>query len=87
MNDFVKDISFGVRYVDKETARTAPNTFCGNDVHLEWLKYYCSGTNSCSQYGIEMKYNCGPFYLTAAFPQPMFVHHEMPDKHPTIQQA
>ena len=71
--------------MDKETTRTAPNTFAAKDVHLEWLKCYCSGTNPKSQCGIDMTYNCGPLYLTTVtFPQPMFGHREMPDKHPTI---
>ena len=79
-SDFVKDVSFGLRH-GKDTS---PNTFAAKDLHIEWLKIFCLGTSHKSQYGIDMTYNCGPFYLTTlTFPHPMFVHRNARDKHPT----
>ena len=79
-SDFVKDVSFGLRH-GKDTS---PNTFAAKDLHIEWLKSFCSGTSPKSQCGIDMTYNCGPFYLTTlTFPHPMFVHRNARDKHPT----
>ena len=44
-SDFVKDVSFGLRH-GKDTS---PNTFAAKDLHIEWLKIFCSGTSPKSQ--------------------------------------
>ena len=77
-SDFVKDVSFGLRH-GKDTS---PNTFAANDLHIKWLKIFCSGTSPKSQCGINITYNCGPSYLTTStFPHPMFVYGNARDKH------
>lgn len=85
-NDFIKDVSFGLRHGKRKD--TSPNTFAARDLHLKWLKTFCSGTNPKSQCGIDMTYNCGPFYLTTlTFPHPMFVMRDARHKHPTTLAA
>ena len=63
---------------------TSPNTFAAKDLHIEWLKFLCSGISIKSQCGIDLTSNCGPFYLTTlTFPHPMFTYRDVRDKHPT----
>lgn len=81
-SDFVKDVSFGLRH-GKDTS---PNTFAAKDLHIEWLKSFCSGTSPKSQCGIDMTYNCGPFYLTTlTFPHPMFVYGNETDRETSLE--
>ena len=44
-SDFIKDVSFGLSH-GKDTS---PNTFAAKDLHIEWLKIFCSGTSPKSQ--------------------------------------
>ena len=82
--EFIKDVSFGLRHGKDTAPNTAKRSNAAKDLHIDWLKTFCSGNNPKSQCGVDMTYNCGPFYLTTlTFLNPMFVHRDARDKHPT----
>ncbi|KAL9977035.1 hypothetical protein ACROYT_G014397 [Oculina patagonica] len=57
-------------------------------LHLKLLKTFCSKTKPKSQCGIDVTYNCGPFYLTTlTFPHTMFLLCDARDKQPTTSAA
>ena len=86
-DDFLRDVSFDKKS-KKGVEHIAPRTFAATDEQITWIKTYCPGYRPKSQIGIDMTYNVGRFYVTTlAFPHPMFVYRNKPDRHPTVLAA
>lgn len=80
--DFLRDVSFKRKKNKASDAeKVFLRTFAARNIHLSWIKRFCTVKNAKSRLHVDMTYKRGSYYTTVmSMPNPLFVYKDHPER-------